>query len=160
VAPTTTHVTFVVFSGEMDRLMAAFTMATGAAACGMEVTMFFTFWGTAFLQSRPSAAKRTFVERAFGWMLRGGEAHAPLSRLHMAGVGRWLMSREMKRKGMASLDDLLALAKESGVRFAVCESSMSMLGIDLSQLPDDTALEVCGVAHLWDRAAGGQTIFV
>lgn len=152
--------TLVVFSGELDRLLAAFTMATGAAACGLEVTMFFTFWGTSFLKTRPTANRKSLVEKAFGVLLPGGTGGAPLSRLHMGGIGRWLMKREMRRKGMASLDELVALARECGVHFAVCDSSMSLMGIDRSELSEDVAYEVCGVAHLWDRAAGGQTIFV
>lgn len=157
---TVEHVTFVVFSGELDRLMAAFTMATGAAACGLQVTMFFTFWGTTVLKTGRSQARKSLVERCYGWLLPGGPGSAPLSRLHMGGLGRWLMTREMRRKGMATLDELMAAAQESGVRLAVCESSMALMGIDRSELLRPSELEVCGVAHLWDRAAGGQTIFV
>ncbi len=160
VSPKATPVTIVVFSGEMDRLLAAFTMATGAAACGMEVTMFFTFWGTSFLKTEQSQARKTLVERCFGALLPGGAGGARLSRLNLGGVGRWLMLREMRQKKMASLDELMQLAVESGVRFAVCESSMTMMGIDRSELRHGIELELCGVAHLWDRAAGGQTIFV
>lgn len=152
--------TFVVFSGEWDRLMAAFTMATGAAACGMDVTMFFTFWGVAFLKTNHRRARASLMERAFGAFLRGGAGHAPLSRLHMGGIGRWLMTREMRRKNLTSLPQLVDLARESGVRFAVCHSSMAMLGIAPAQLPADMPIEVCGVAHLWDRAGNGQVVFV
>jgi peroxiredoxin family protein len=160
VSARTERVTFVVFSGELDRLLAAFTMATGAAACGLDVTMFFTFWGAAFFKAGPSAASKTFVERAFGLLLRGGSGGTRLSRLHMGGLGHWLVRREMRRKGLASLDELVALARESGVRFAVCESSLALLGMDRTELAGDVELEVCGVAHMWDRAAGGQTLFV
>ncbi len=153
-------VTFVVFSGELDRLLAAFTMATGAAACGLQVTMFFTFWGTAVLKREPSQVSKSLVERCLGWLLPGGPSGARLSRLNMGGLGRWLMTREMRHKRMATLDDLMGAAIESGVRMAVCESSMSLMGIDRSELLRVPTLEVCGVAHLWDRAAGGQTIFV
>lgn len=78
----------------------------------------------------------------------------------MAGLGRWLMTREMRKKHMPSLDDLMTMARECGVTFSVCESSMRMMGIDRSELPEDLAVDMCGVAHLWDRAAGGQTIFI
>ncbi|MFN7980289.1 MAG: DsrE/DsrF/DrsH-like family protein [Vicinamibacterales bacterium] len=154
------RLTIVVFSGELDRLMAAFTMASGAAACGVDVTMFFTFWGAAFLKSKPTGVGKTIIERCFGWMLPGGAGAARLSRMNLGGVGRYLMLREMKRKGLPSLDELMQLAQESGVRFAVCESSMSMIGVRREELTDSVTFEMCGVAHLWDRAAGGQIFFV
>jgi peroxiredoxin family protein len=156
----TDRVTFIVFSGEMDRLMAAFTMASGAAACGVDVTMFFTFWGAAVLRTGASGAPKSLVERCFGWLLPGGPRRARLSRLHMGGLGRWLMVREMRKKGIASLEDLMALARESGVRLAVCDTSVALLGISPAELSAGAALEVCGVAHMWDRAAGGQTVFI
>jgi peroxiredoxin family protein len=158
--PASERLTVVVFSGEMDRLLAAFTLATGAAACGTEVTMFFTFWATAFLKTRPARSQKSFVERCFGWLLPGGPGRARLSRLDMGGIGRYLMTREMRRKGMPSLQELLEVARESGIKFAVCESSMSLIGISREELPDDLQFDMCGVAHLWDRASGGQTIFV
>ncbi len=154
------RLTIIVFSGEMDRLMAAFTLATGAAACGVDVTMFFTFWATAFLKARPAKQRQSLVERCFAQLLPGGAQGTRLSRLNLGGLGRYLMTREMRRKGLPSLDELLAVARESGVRFAVCESSMSLIGMAREELPSDLTLEMCGVAHLWDRAAGGQVIFV
>lgn len=159
--PEPERVAFVVFSGELDKLMAAFTMATGAAACGMDVTMFFTFWGTALLRA-PSAppARRTWTERLLGWMVPGGLEGARLSRLHMGGLGRWMMVREMRRKAIPTLDELVALARESGVRLAVCDTSLALMGMRREDLIDSAEIEVCGVATLWGRAAGGQTIFV
>lgn len=159
-AARTERVTFIVFSGEMDRLMAAFTMASGAAACGMEVTMFFTFWGAAVLRTRVSGPPKSLVERCFGWLLPAGPRGARLSRLHMGGLGRWLMMREMRRKGIASLEDLMTLARESGVRLAMCDTSIALLGFSPAELSTGAAIEVCGVAHMWDRASGGQTVFI
>lgn len=159
-APAATRVTFVVFSGDLDRLLAAFTLATGAAACGLDVSMFFTFWGTAALKTRRSSQPKTAIERALGWMLPGGLGRARLSRLDFAGLGRWLIRREMRRKGIASLEELMAAAQESGVRMAVCETSMALMGIDRTELAEWPGLEICGVAHLWDQAAEGQTVFI
>lgn len=159
VAPASS-LTLVVFSGEMDRLQAAFTMATGAAACGLDVTMFFTFWGIAVLKTRTARAHKSGIERLLGWLLPAGVRGARLSRLDMAGIGRWLMERQMRKKGIPSLGDLIALARESGVRFGVCESTMTLMGIDQSELLPGVEFEMCGVARVWDRAAGGQILFI
>lgn len=159
-APTTSPLTFVVFSGEMDRLQAAFTMATGAAACGLDVTMFFTFWGIAVLRSGHTRARKGGVERLLGWLQPAGAGGARLSRLNMAGLGRWLMERQMRRHGIPSLRELLALATESGVHFGVCESTMTLMGVDRSELMPGIDYELCGVARVWDRAAGGQILFI
>lgn len=159
-APASNRVTFVVFSGELDRLQAAFTLATGASACGMDVTMFFTFWGVSLLRTQPTTQAKSLVDRLFGWMLPGGADRAPLSRIHMGGIGRLMMQRQMRRKGIPSLADLVAIARESGIRFGICESTMQMMGIDRSELLPGVEFEVCGVAHVWDQAAGGQVLFI
>lgn len=159
-APTSSRLTFVVFSGERDRLQAAFTLAAGAAACGIDVTMFFTFWAVSVLRTQPSTQPKSLVDRLFGWMLPGGTAGAPLSRLHMGGFGRLLMERQMRLKGVPTLAELVAIAHESGIRFGVCESTMQMMGIDRSELMPGVEFDVCGVAHVWDQSAGGQVLFI
>lgn len=157
---TSSKLTFVVFSGEMDRLQAAFTLATGAAACGMDVTMFFTFWAVSLLRTQATSRPKSLVDRLFSWMLPGGVAGAPLSRMHMGGLGRLMMMRQMRRKGIPPLADLVTIARESGIRFGICESTMQMMGVDRSELMPDVAFEVCGVAHVWDQSAGGQVLFI
>ncbi|MCC7123010.1 MAG: DsrE/DsrF/DrsH-like family protein [Gammaproteobacteria bacterium] len=160
--PDPNHLTLLVFSGELDRLMAAFTVASGAAASGMEVDMFFTFWGSAALKrGGPQARGKTLVERMFGWLLPGGVARLPLSRLDFAGVGRVLMAREMKRKGIADLRGLIDGAIESGVRVHVCEMTLDMMGIRREELLDYPGLSVCGVASFIEMAASGNhTLFI
>lgn len=97
--PNTDKLSMVVFSGELDKLLAAFVIATGAAACGMNVSMFFTFWATAALKKRGRQANgKSLVERMFGWMLPGGFGRQKLSKLDMYGMGRRMMAREMAKK--------------------------------------------------------------
>lgn len=148
----------VIFSGELDKLLAGFVIATGAAACGMQVTMFFTFWGTAALKKagRQSPGK-TLVERAFGWLLPGGWSRRRLSRLDMGGLGRRLMLQEMKRKNVADLETLMQLARDSGVKLLLCEMSMSLMGIRVEEIIDYPGLQVCGVAHFVDVSARANT---
>jgi peroxiredoxin family protein len=148
----------LVFEAHRDRMLAAFVMATGAAACGMEVSMFFTFWGTAALRKGgPQIGKKSLVERAFGWMLPGSPRHTKLSQMDMCGLGRALMSREMKRKNIADLDALIETASELGVTIRVCEMSMQLMGIRREELIDYPGIEYCGVAKFVDEAATANT---
>lgn len=108
----------LVFDSSQDRLLAAFAMATGAAACDMWVNMFFTFWGTAALKKdSPQVKGKSLVEWAFGWMLTRGAIMTSLSKMDMCGLGRLLMQREMKTEKKKIAADL-------GVEIRVCETSM------------------------------------
>ncbi|WP_419194097.1 DsrE/DsrF/DrsH-like family protein [Novipirellula herctigrandis] len=148
----------VVFSNEFDKLMAAFTIATGAAACGMKVSMFFTFWATAALKKQGrQAGGKSIVERMFGWILPGGFKKQKLSKLDMAGMGRWMMGREMDRKNIASLEELVASADELGVQIGVCEMAMSLMGIRPEELINYSDLDYCGVATMLDRSSESNT---
>lgn len=158
--PDPNSMTLLVFSGDLDRLMAAFTIASGAAASGMSVSVFFTFWGAAALKrGGPQPGGKSLVERMFGWMLPGGFEHRPLSKLDFAGLGRLLMAREMRRKGIADLPALIDGAIEAGVRVYVCEMTLDMMGIRREELIDYPGLSVCGVASFVDMAAGGTNAF-
>lgn len=138
----------VVFSGERDRLLAAFVMASSAAASGLNVVMFFTFWGTAALRkSKAQLGPKTLVERAFGWMLPGGVRGTRLSQMDMFGMGRWLMGREMHKKGVADLPQLIDAAGELGVAIQVCEMSMNLMGIRREELIDYPSLRLCGATE-------------
>lgn len=152
----------LVFSGERDRLLAAFVMATGAAACGMEVSMFFTFWATpALRRSEPSTAKKSLTERAFGWMLPRGVGKTRLSQMDFGGLGRAMMSREMRHKNIASLDELIRTASELGVTIRVCDMSMRLMGIRQEELIDYPGLELCGVARFAEECcAANTTLFI
>lgn len=152
----------VVFSGELDRMLAAFVMATGAAACGMKVSMFFTFWGTAALkQGRTQAKGKTLTERALGWMLPGGSRRQKLSKLDFGGLGRRLMAREMAKKRVPSLDDLVDIAKELGVQVHICEMSMNLMGIKDEELIEYPGRKTCGVAQFLEIASNtGTTLFI
>ncbi|MFV0442901.1 MAG: DsrE/DsrF/DrsH-like family protein [Planctomycetaceae bacterium] len=137
----------VVFSGERDRLMAAFVMAVGAAACGQTVSMFFTFWATTALRKPDGkAAGKSLVERAFGWMLPKGANQTRLSQMDFGGLGRAMMEREMKKKNIANLQEMVDTAAELDVVIRVCDMSMQLMGIRREELIDYPGLEMCGVA--------------
>ncbi len=159
---TSDQLTLMVFSGELDRLLAAFVTANGAAACGMEVVMFFTFWSVASLK-RPGAPTKgkTLIERMFGRLLPGGLDRSKLSRLDFCGLGRRMMRWEMARKNIADLPELIESAGDLGVKICVCEMSLSLLGIRHDELIDYPHMETCGVTRMVDYAAASNaTLFV
>lgn len=145
--PDPDSISLVVFSNELDRLLAAFVMATGAAACGQNVSMFFTFWATSALRKHDfSAGKKSFVERMFGWMLPKGHRQLKLSQMDFWGMGRAMMSREMRNKNITNLETMISTAAELGVKIRVCEMSMKLMGIRPEELIEYPNLEFCGVA--------------
>lgn len=157
-APKANAMSLVVFSGELDKLLAAFVIATGAAACDMKVSMFFTFWGTAALKKAgPQARGKGWIEWMFGWMLPGGFHRRRLSKLDMCGIGRRLMAREMRKKSVPDLPTLVELAAQSGVEINICEMSMNLMGIRPEELIDYPNLKYCGVAGFLQAASASKT---
>ncbi len=124
------RLTLIVFSGEMDKALAALNLAVGASAMGMEVSMFFTFWGLNVIKKdRGGIKSRGIMKRMLNFMNRGGTSRLPLSRFHMFGLGKWMMGKLMKDAQFPSVYELLTLAHESGVKFIACTTSMGMMGI-------------------------------
>jgi peroxiredoxin family protein len=151
----------IVFSGSLDRLIAAFVLATGAAAMGMQVSMFFTFWGTAALRRDAEKLSKSWLERVFGWMLPKGSRRLPLSQMNMGGGGPLMIRYIMKQKGVASLEEMIELAAELGVVVHVCSMSMDLLGMKEAEMLDYPGLSYCGVAKFLETAAPGKiTLFV
>ena len=123
-------VTLVVFSGELDKALAAFNIAIGAASMGMEVSMFFTFWGLNVIKKNEGAiSSRGIMRKMLNRMNRGGSRRLPLSRFHMLGMGKWMMGRLMRDVNFPSIEELIALAKENGVKFLACTTSIGMMGL-------------------------------
>lgn len=147
----------IVFSGSLDRLMAAFIIATGAAAMGTGVTMFFTFWGTAALRIKKPGLKKDFMSKMFGMMLPTGFREVKLSQMNMGGMGTAMMKGLMKKKGVASFDELLAVAEEFGVRIVICEMSMDLMGLQPSEMVPYKHLEYGGVATFLAEAGKSRT---
>jgi peroxiredoxin family protein len=146
-------ISMIVFSGDMDKTLAAFVIATGAAAMGMEVVMFFTFWGTPVLRDKgKKAAGKDAMGRMFGAMLPKGACEVKLSKMNMAGLGTAMMKSLMKKKNVASIEQMLELAGELGVRIFVCEMSMDLMGFQREEMIDYQDLNYCGVAKFLEEA--------
>ena len=133
--------TFVVFSGDLDKTIAAFVMANGASAMGRKVTMFFTFWGLNILR-RPEkvSVSKKLPERILGFMTPKGTKNLGLSRMNMGGLGAKMIRGIMKSKGVSSLEELIDSARNHGVRLVACQMSMDIMGIRKEELIDGVEL--------------------
>ena len=141
----------VVLSGDMDKVMAAFIIATGAAASGMEVTMFFTFWGMKAIQKDGILTGQSLFGRMLGLMNRGGLKAIGPSRLNMGGMGRWMFKLMMKKHGVTPLNELRDAAISLGVKLLPCQMSMDVMEISCDDLIPE-ALEPVGVATMLEHA--------
>ncbi len=150
------RLSMVVFSGSLDRQLAAFLIATAAAASGMEVVMFFTFWGLGALRDPSKRVKKTLRERLFGVMLPRGTRTLPLSQLNLGGLGPRLVRYIMAEQRVASLEELIDLAGELNVQIYACDMSRALLGIKMEVLISYPHLGACGAATFVERAAGGK----
>ena len=133
--------TFVLFSGDLDKTIAAFIMANAAASMGREVTLFFTFWGLNILR-RPEkvSVRKNIVEKIFGLMMPRGTKKLGLSRMNMGGMGAKMIRAVMRSKGVDSLEELIDSAKAQGVRIVACQMSMDIMGIHREELIDGVEL--------------------
>ncbi len=134
-----------VMAGNLDTMIAAFVIALGATAYDIEVDMFFTFWAVAALRDPKKTAKKTFMEKMFGWMLPGSSMALPLSKMQMGGMGPKMIRGVMKQHGVKSLEQLMKEAGESGIRIHVCEMSMGAMGLKEEEMMDYPNLDYVGV---------------
>lgn len=151
--------TLVVFSGDMDKVLAALVIATGAAAMGLEVSMFHTFWGLMPLRKARMSEGKSFIEKAMGWMTPAGMGELNPSQMSYAGVGAKLFRSRMKSNNIQSPEEFFELAREMGVKFIACGMSMDVMGLKANELVD--GVEVGGVAaYLGDAADSKVTLFI
>lgn len=143
--------TIICFSNDLDRVMAAFVIANGAAAMGYPVTIFFTFWGLNVLRREsPPPLKKGFLDRMFGAMMPRGPERLKLSQMNMGGMGTRMMKHVMKQKNVMSLPELIAEARKAGVHLVACSMSMDVMGIKAEELVD--GVEIGGVGYYLGEA--------
>lgn len=155
--------TIIVFSGDYDRLMAAFIIANGAAAMDDEVTMFFTFWGlSALRKENPIGApskKKSGLQTAFSTMLPKHAEKLTLSRFNFGGAGRFMMKKVMKAENVMTVAELLETAREQEIKLIACTMSMDVLGISKEELID--GIEYAGVAtYLGEADESNVNLFI
>ena len=134
--------TLIVHSGDLDKVMSAFVIGLGALSMGMDVSMYFTFWG---------------LER----LKRGKLDKAPLSRMNMFGLGRWMIRRKMKQAGVASLDKMLIDFVELGGKILACDMTMEIMGVNKGKLREDVISDYCGVGtYIKEAMESDLTLFI
>ncbi len=152
-------VTMVVFSGDMDKVMAAFNIAIGSAAAGKETAMFFTFWGLKAIQKGNMTGKSLFA-RMMGLLNRGGINRIGPSRFNFGGIGRWMFQQMMTETKITPLEELRQTAIDLGVKLMPCQMSMEVMEIRRGDLIDEAG-EPCGVATMLEEAFhSGATFFI
>ena len=155
------RVTIVVLSGDLDRVMAALIIATGAAAMGMRVTMFYTFWGLNVIRKNGAiSSAKDWLRRAFGWLNKGGADRLPLSRFHFGGLGTTMMKRVMKDNRMPGVPELLETAQDMGVQMIACTTTLGLMGISKDTLIDGID-QLAGVTtYLAEAKEGAVNLFI
>ncbi len=153
------NATLVVFSDDLDRALASFVIANGAAAMGKKVTLFFTFWGLNIIKriNKPSV-KKDFFGKIFGFLMPKSSRKLALSKFNMGGIGRSMMRKRMKNKQVDALEKMITTAQESGVDFVACQMSMDVMGIVKEELMD--GVQIGGVATYLEKTEGNLNLFV
>lgn len=156
----TKKLSIICFSGDFDKLVAAFTLASGSAAVNYEVNVFFTFWGLNAVKQKPgrTTVGKGFLARFFNF-LQGGLRNVPMSRLNFLGASPKLMTGMMKKRNVATLKELIEASEALGVNFYACEMSMHILGITLQDFRPSVK-EVLGVARFLEYSEGGERLFI
>jgi len=152
--------TIIVFSGDLDKAIASFIIATGAAAMGRKVTMFFTFWGLNVLRKpKGKSPQKDLLARMFGMMMPRGSQKIGLSRMNMLGIGPRMIRMVMNMKNVDSLEGLIEQAKNNGVVLMACQMSMDVMGIKHEELMD--GVEIGGVAtYLGEAEDANVNLFI
>ncbi|WP_281168111.1 DsrE/DsrF/DrsH-like family protein [Desulfoscipio gibsoniae] len=150
----------IVFSGDLDKVMAAFIIANGAAAMGDDVTMFFTFWGLNALRKPENIkVKKSFLQGMFGKMMPRGADKLGISKMNFGGMGAAMMKTVMKQQNVTTLPELIQTAKEQDIKMIACTMSMDVMGIREEELID--GLEFAGVAtYLGEADEANVNLFI
>jgi peroxiredoxin family protein len=150
----------ICMSGDFDKAIAIFTLASGAAAVNYEVNLFFTFWGLNNIKINKGRAfiGKGVLARFFNFLL-GGRNNLPLSRLNFAGASPGLMTNMMKSRNVATLPELFQVSIALGVNFYACEMAMHVLGLTRDDFIPEVK-DVLGVATFLELSKGGQTLFI
>jgi len=152
--------TIVVFSGDLDKVLAGFVIATGAAAAGLETSMFFTFWGLSALKKKGAAAgPKNIMEKMFSVMTPASSESLGTSKMSFFGMGAVMLRKMMKDKQIATLEELMAMARDLNVKMIACTMSMDAMGVSKEELLD--GLTYGGVAtYMADAVRSRVTLFI
>jgi peroxiredoxin family protein len=153
--------TLVLFSGDLDKALAAFILATTAATMDMEVTMFFTFWGLDVIKrNKGPIESKGWMRKMFNIINRGGPQRLKLSRFNMLGIGTWMMKKLMKESKYPSIDEFITLAKELGVKMVPCSTSCGLLGVPDNAFTDGVMSQAGAAFFLAQAKESKVTLFI
>jgi peroxiredoxin family protein len=154
-------VTLVMFSGDMDKALAAFNIAIGAASMGMEVSIFFTFWGLNIIKKNEgSIQSKGIMRKMLNLMNRGGPRRLPLSKFDMFGLGRWMMKRLMKDQNSPQVEEMISMAKDMGVKFIACTTSIGIMGITKEAFIPEVDTYAGVATYLAEAREGNVNLFI
>ena len=154
-------VTLVMFSGDMDKALAAFNIAIGAASMGMEVSIFFTFWGLNVIKRNEGRIRsKGIMRKMLNAMNRGGSKRLPLSKFHMFGLGAWMMKRLMKDQNSPQVEEMIFMAKDMGVKFIACTTSLGIMGISKDALIPEVDSYAGVASYLAEAREGRVNLFI
>ena len=153
--------TIVVFSGELDKALSAFIIATTGASMGMDVTMFFTFWGLNILKKNEGpAGGKGLMRKMLNIMNRGGTRRLKLSKFHMFGLGTAMMKKFMKESHVPSIEEFIGMAKGMGVKMIPCSTTCSVMGIEEGAFREEVG-SLAGAAFFLNEARQSKvTMFI
>lgn len=147
------QLSMVVFSGDLDKILAALIISTGAAAYDMKVKLFFTFWAISALRDPKKNGKgKNLMEKMFSMMLPRGAGKVKLSNMNMGGMGTAMIKGIMKKHKVASLEEMFKTAGELGVEINICEMSMNLMGFKKEEMINYPGMNICGVATFLSNA--------
>jgi len=154
--------TIVMFSGNLDHALAGFTLATTAASMGMDVSMFFTYWGLNIIKKNEGKIRsRGLMKKLLNLMNRGGSKRLKLSRFNMFGLGTWMMKKLMKDANVPSLDEMIAMAQEMGVKLVPCSTTCGVMGLSEKDAFRENIASLAGAAFFLNEARESKvTLFI
>ncbi|MBI4304343.1 MAG: DsrE/DsrF/DrsH-like family protein [Chloroflexi bacterium] len=153
--------TMVMFSGDLDKALAGFIIATTAASMGMEVTIFFTFWGLNIIKKNEGSIKsQGLMRKMLNSINRGGTKRLKLSKFHMLGMGTWMMKKLMKEVNMPSIDELITMSHEMGVKLVACTTTCGVMGLEEDAFRSEVE-SLAGAAYFLGEARESKaTLFI
>ncbi len=151
----------VVFSGDLDRALAAFFLATTGASMGMDVTMYFTFWGLNVIKKNEGSLRsKGLMRKMLNFMNRGGTKRLKLSRFHMFGLGTWMIKGFMKEINLPSVDEFMDMAKSMGVKMIACTTSCGLMGLEEDAFRSEVDVMTGAAFFLGEARKSKVTLFI
>ncbi len=151
----------VMFSGDLDKAIAGFILATTGASMGMDVTMYFTFWGLNIIKKNEGKMKsKGLMKKMLNWMNRGGSKRLTISKFNMLGLGTWMIKKLMKETNTPSIEEFIVMAQEMGVKLVPCSTSCGIMGLPTDALRPGVT-DLAGAAYFLNEARQSKvTLFI